>query len=158
MSIATKRIGQAVIDAAVNDFMESGYIAMVTGPTKHRKFQVAKDYNLSIGHFIDGSSELFTFILTNTVSGRQHLVDHAMRRGNIGVTRTAELIGVDVDYIDLGTRLAKAFALLYDRLDAMGQIKTLDGAANGHSATEKDGVSEVWTASKNNAPLGGRSN
>lgn len=158
MSTATKRIGQAVIDAAVNDFIESGYIAMVTGPTKHRKFQVTKDYTLDINYFLSKSTELFTFTLTNTVSGRQNIVDHALKRGNIGLTRTAEIIGVDVDYIDLGTRLAKAFALLYDRLDALGQIKVLDGAANGHSATEKDGVSEVWTASKNNAPLGGRSN
>lgn len=153
----TKRLAMSMITAAVADFVGSGYLAMLSFKSPERKFIVAKDLHLTVRYDLTGSKETYTFQLINGKTGVREQIVHTLRRGDLGITEVTEpaLSMPAIQWLPLANRLATAFNTLYQNVDALGKVKTYEGRGNGHSATEKDGVSEAWTTSRNNAPLGG---
>lgn len=151
---SSKRLGKAVITTIVHDFMGSGYVAMVTGKTKQRSFRVSTQNQLSIAFLTKGTTQMYVFNLTNTVSGSVDQVTLVMRRGEAG---GVEITGRTDNYLELANRLALAFAQVYDNVDALGQPKEYNIPGRGYSPSEKDDTGIVSDRARNNKPLGGSS-
>jgi hypothetical protein len=150
---AAKRIGTAMIEVSVKDFVEGGFIAIFHGGKRRCSYQVGTNMILTIDFVAEVKTQILKFTIRNTQSGREETVSYLIPRTGFGEVSIEQDTSKPyaLDYLWVATELAKAMVVLNNNITISGEIRELYQGGNGFSAIASEDVAEAFDGMRNKA-------